>query len=73
MDILKEMDVVKEIITEIRKYRQDNNIKKHEKVDITIMQNNNGIIPKYESVIRKLGNVEDIKVIYLKDRENQII
>lgn len=60
--ILNDMKIVREMIAQIRTFRQQHNIPKHEKVDIDVIQGQDGIIPKYNSIIRKMGNVANINI-----------
>jgi len=62
-DILQKMEAVRKMVVEIRTFRQQNNMAKHEKVDIEIIEGTDGVLPEFNSILYKLGNVGNIKII----------
>lgn len=61
--LLSDFETLKGIVSEIRKYKQENHMAKHEKVDIDVIQGTDGVIPEYNSILYKLCNVENINII----------
>jgi valyl-tRNA synthetase len=58
-NIIEEFEIVKEIIANIRTIRNKRNISKNKPIDLYVKIDDNYPI-KYESVIKKLGNVNNI-------------
>jgi valyl-tRNA synthetase len=58
-NIIEEFEIVKEIIANIRTIRNKRNISKNKPIDLYVKIDDNYPI-KHESVIKKLGNVNNI-------------
>ncbi|TWJ04556.1 valyl-tRNA synthetase [Mucilaginibacter frigoritolerans] len=61
--VLSEIEIIKQVITQIRNIRNNKQISPKEKLSLSVMENSVVNYKEYESIIAKLGNIESLEIV----------
>jgi valyl-tRNA synthetase len=61
--LLAELEIMKQVVAQIRNVRQKNNIKEKEKINVSVKENSGLPYRNYQAIITKLGNIENFNYI----------
>jgi valyl-tRNA synthetase len=62
-EVTDKFEMLKEVITGIRAIRKEKDIASKEKISLCIVPGEKGYIPEYNSILLKMGNLSDLKVV----------
>lgn len=61
-ELVSDFEIVKEVVSAIRNIRKEKNISLRETIQLSVINNEN-LSPKFDSIIKKLGNVSDVETV----------
>jgi valyl-tRNA synthetase len=61
--LLSEVEIIKQVITQIRNIRKSKQISDKEKLELSIKENSAIVYKKYEHVITRLGNISKLTIV----------